>query len=599
MTKATILVIDDEQNFLDIIANGLKGYNYKVLQALNGKMGCMVAQKFLPDIIVCDWEMPVMNGIETISFLKNQDSTKDIPVIMATGGMTSSENLEKALSVGAIDYIRKPIDSIELNARINSSLQLANSYKDIKKQNNLLSSLNMELIQQKEEILLQRNEIEEQNKKLEKLSLVAQKTDNAVVIMNKEGDIEWVNYGFVKLYGYSLDELKQTSGSNAIDISGNPRIKEIFATCINKRKSVFYESSFVSKENKRIISQVTLTPVINEASEITKIISVGTDICKIKELERFKESAIHMIVHDLKNPLNTVIGFSELFKGNKHFSLILAAGRQMLSMVENILDVQKFEHAKIKLNRKKSNVHKTVEQAINNIEALKVASIAGAELKIINNISLNHFAFYDSNIIGRVLVNLLTNAIKYTSLGGEVIVTSKKLNLNSKNYIEVSVHDQGDGIPDNAMEIIFNEFTQINIKNSGVTGSTGIGLTFCKLAIEAHKGAISVKSELGKGSEFSFTLLVSDSNNIEEVKLEQVEKLPKRMSLSISETQYLLKYKKHFKYLKIYDTSENMKILKEIEQNTDSVGIRIWISEMENALLSFDDKNYRRIINMI
>ncbi|WP_339841867.1 hybrid sensor histidine kinase/response regulator [uncultured Maribacter sp.] len=135
MGKTTILVIDDEQRFLDIITNTLKASNYKVIQALNGEMGCMVARKFIPDIIICDWEMPVMNGIDAIKILKQDDLTKDIPIIMATGVMTTAENLNMALSAGAIDYIRKPIVPIELLARLNSAYKLASSYAEIKVKN--------------------------------------------------------------------------------------------------------------------------------------------------------------------------------------------------------------------------------------------------------------------------------------------------------------------------------------------------------------------------------------------------------------------------------------------------------------------------------
>ena len=142
MYKATILVIDDEQRFLDIITNTLKASEYKVIQALNGEMGVMVAQKFIPDIIICDWEMPVMNGIDAIKAIKQDGLTKDIPIIMATGAMTSPENLNTALTAGAVDYIRKPIDPIELLARINSALKLAASYAEIIQKNQELHLLN-------------------------------------------------------------------------------------------------------------------------------------------------------------------------------------------------------------------------------------------------------------------------------------------------------------------------------------------------------------------------------------------------------------------------------------------------------------------------
>jgi len=132
--SAKVLVIDDEQFFIDIIVDTLRKRNFKVLQALNGKMGCEVAERYLPDVIITDWDMPVMDGIQTIEWLKNNPATRMIPVIMATGKMTSVENLESALNAGAYDYIRKPIEPIELVARINSTLRLSSYFKKISHQ---------------------------------------------------------------------------------------------------------------------------------------------------------------------------------------------------------------------------------------------------------------------------------------------------------------------------------------------------------------------------------------------------------------------------------------------------------------------------------
>lgn len=154
MYEAKVLVIDDEQTYLNLITETLKDKNYKILQALDGKMGCMVAQKFVPDIIITDWEMPELNGIDTIIELKKNPVTKDIPVIMCTGIMTSAENLNAALHAGAVDYIRKPIEPIELIARINSAINLSDSIKKIKQQNEKLLSLNTKVLQKNEELLL-------------------------------------------------------------------------------------------------------------------------------------------------------------------------------------------------------------------------------------------------------------------------------------------------------------------------------------------------------------------------------------------------------------------------------------------------------------
>jgi len=101
-------------------------------QALNGELALKIAIREQPEIIITDWEMPGMDGIELIKRLKQNESTSDTPIIMCTGVMTSSENLHTALSVGAVDYIRKPIDKIELLARIKSMLMLSDSRKVLK-----------------------------------------------------------------------------------------------------------------------------------------------------------------------------------------------------------------------------------------------------------------------------------------------------------------------------------------------------------------------------------------------------------------------------------------------------------------------------------
>ena len=137
MKKYTILVVDDKPDNLKTIVDYLKGSDvqYTILKATNGKIACKLAEKKIPDLIILDWKMPVMNGIETIEYLKSHKLTKDIPIIMATGVMTSAKNLKTALEAGAVDYIRKPIDKIELAARINSTLKLSDSLREIKSLN--------------------------------------------------------------------------------------------------------------------------------------------------------------------------------------------------------------------------------------------------------------------------------------------------------------------------------------------------------------------------------------------------------------------------------------------------------------------------------
>jgi len=133
MKNYSILVVDDSPENLKTIIEYLKKSELPltILKAPNGKIACMLAEKKNPDLIITDWEMPEMDGIEAIKYLKTNKTTKDIPIIMCSGKMTTSENLNMALQAGAVDFIRKPIDVIELNARVYSMLKLSESYKEI------------------------------------------------------------------------------------------------------------------------------------------------------------------------------------------------------------------------------------------------------------------------------------------------------------------------------------------------------------------------------------------------------------------------------------------------------------------------------------
>jgi len=162
MKNYKILIVDDEPNNIETIIGCLEENKYQILIATDGEAGYQIAKATKPNLIIMDWEMPIMSGIESIKKIKKDSSIKDIPIIMATGKMLRSENLQTALDVGAIDYIRKPIDEIELNARVNSMLRL---YQTIEKN----IELEKEILKQKE--LEIQKELDIQKKELAKNTL--------------------------------------------------------------------------------------------------------------------------------------------------------------------------------------------------------------------------------------------------------------------------------------------------------------------------------------------------------------------------------------------------------------------------------------------
>jgi len=140
----TILIVDDQPKNLQVIVDHFLEAElpYNILRAPNGKIALEIVNKLHPDLIISDWYMPDMDGIKLVKELSKASYSKNIPVIMCTGVMTTSENLKTALDAGATDYIRKPVDKIELIARTRSALLLAESQKEVIKQNKLLAEIN-------------------------------------------------------------------------------------------------------------------------------------------------------------------------------------------------------------------------------------------------------------------------------------------------------------------------------------------------------------------------------------------------------------------------------------------------------------------------
>jgi response regulator RpfG family c-di-GMP phosphodiesterase/DNA-binding CsgD family transcriptional regulator len=167
MKSYKILIVDDSIQNLKTMVSIIEKYHpsYLIYQANSGRTALRVLQQTTPDIILTDWEMPDTNGIELLQILKNDASTRNIPAIIVTGVMVSSEDLKTAIEAGAMDYIRKPIVAVELLARMHSALTIAEDRKQI--------------IKEKESKIIENvvftNEV---NNFLEKLLLSAIKIDN-------------------------------------------------------------------------------------------------------------------------------------------------------------------------------------------------------------------------------------------------------------------------------------------------------------------------------------------------------------------------------------------------------------------------------------
>jgi len=233
---------------------------------------------------------------------------------------------------------------------------------------------------------------------------------------------------------------------------------------------------------------------------------------QLRELEKLRDSLTHMIVHDLRTPLTSIVTglptiemLGELNPGQKEMlDMGITGGNTLLGMINDLLDVSKMESGTMKLDLSSVTAGAVVAAA-----AQQVAYLAkDKKLNLKTEVAPGLPSFLaDDDKLRRTLVNLLGNAIKFTPTAGTVTVAARLR--EEENAIQFEISDTGEGIPPESFGKIFEKFGQVEGRKSGRRMSTGLGLTFCKMAVEAHGGRIWVESELGQGSSFLFTIPLS------------------------------------------------------------------------------------------
>jgi len=311
---------------------------------------------------------------------------------------------------------------------------------------------------------------------------------------------------------------------------------------------------------------------------------------QLLKLGSFKEQMTSMIAHDLKNPLNTIIGLSQQKNTNPH--LITRSGRQVLTMVNNMLDVYKFEETEMQLCLEDISLKLLIKMAFEEIHFLAEQK----NLQIFDKVEKNYSLNVDVDLIRRVFVNILSNAIKYSPNNASI---SLKVEEVSETEIKIFIEDEGIGIEKEYQKKIFDRFLQVEARKAGIANSTGLGLTFCKMVIEAHQGEIGVLSEKERGTSFWFTIkikgLSKNSQLQENIFQEEIQLAIKE--LSESEKKVLKAYTSVLEKIALLEVGKITNILEEVRKN-DSNRIKKWADEVENTVYTNNEEAYKDLISL-
>ena len=373
-------------------------------------------------------------------------------------------------------------------------------------------------------------ELTRQNEELARLSLVAEHTDNGVLITDARGNIEWINEGFTRMYGYRYDQLLSERGRNMAIVSHREDFAEILKECTDSQKPVVYESMCLTRDGKKKWAQTVLNPILDERGEIVKLVLIDSDITLLKEAteraeqdrkaaqeaNQAKSNFLARMSHEIRTPMNGVIGFTDMLletsltpEQRDYLHTIKSSGESLLYLINDILDFSKIETG----NMAFEYVDFNLEQLVCESCEIVAPRAEYKEVELICHISddLPVYICSDPVRLRQVLINLLDNALKFTDMGTVELAVSGSKEDDRQFRLEITVKDTGPGIASEKQKAIFNAFTQADESTSRRHGGTGLGLAICKQIARQMGGDIYLLSEPGKGSSFTFTALVEFS----------------------------------------------------------------------------------------
>ena len=372
-----------------------------------------------------------------------------------------------------------------------------------------------------------------------KLSLVASKTDNPVLISTADGRIEWANEAFCRMMEQTLEEVfgkSQTELTAGPD--SDPKTIARIRAAIARGQGISTDVINYAKSGRRYDLHVEIQPVRNHAGEVENFITVGTDITsrvaveqqlrraktEADEASRAKSEFLASMSHEIRTPMNGVIGMTSLLldtplnaEQRDFVNTVRTSGEALLTIINDILDFSKIESGKMDLERAPFDLAVCLEDALD-LFALP-ASAKKIELVYIIAPEVPAWIVGDVTRLRQVVVNLVNNAVKFTPSGSIAVevrrasadtvhpgFTRSATPFPTDTLLEFTVRDTGIGIAPDRLDRLFRAFSQVDSSTTRKYGGTGLGLAICHRLCELMGGSIHVESRPGQGSSFIFTI---------------------------------------------------------------------------------------------
>ena len=505
MDKGKIVVVDDEKIVTSAINTLLKVEGLTNVHFFNNPVEALEFLKSNePDLIISDFLMPQMNGLEFLTEAKKL--YPEVSKILLTG-YADKENAIRAINeIGLYRYIEKPWSNEDLIINIKNGIERSYLLSELRQKIIELEQAKKELenySQNLEQIVEERtNDLKQTNAKLEG---IVNYCADGIVVVNEDGIIEQVNPACENLIGL----VNQKIVLNSIDtfIYSNKK-------CVSEMLSVLEEQELFIRDFciKNSVSGVEI-PVdvsfarINPDDNFKRFVGVIRDVTEQKKSDKLRDDFIATLTHDLRTPLLAAIQTLSFFlsgmlgdideKQKLLLTTMQKSNEDLLGLVNALLEVYKYDADKLVLAKTDFNIYDLAYQVYMELKPLAEAKNITFGINCDDkNLHINA----DRSELRRVICNLCGNAINYTQNDGKVTITLT----NDGCDLIFSVADNGCGIPQEDIPNLFQRFSQGTSKKRS-TG-TGLGLYLSRQIIESHGGKIWLESKVNKGSEFSFLL---------------------------------------------------------------------------------------------
>jgi len=534
-----ILLVDDHSENLLALEAILESLGQNLVRATSGAQAlrCLLNQDFA--VILLDVQMPEMDGFETATLIRQRERSRYTPIIFLTAFSTNDSMVFKGYSLGAVDYLFKPIEPEILKSKVGAFVDLFEKTAKVERQANQLAALNADL-----------RKSEEQFRSLSACSPVG------IFLTDITGNCTYTNPRYQTILGIADEDCLGTGWLRSLRPEDREQIFADWSAAAQQGREYYSEFSIVTATG--IVRWLTLrsSPMLANEGEVIGYVGTVEDISDRKQAEeeraklireqaalkeaeatnRMKDEFLATLSHELRTPLNSILGWSKLLRNRKLDEKAIARALETIErnarlqeqLFEDILDVSRIIRGKLVLNICPVNLVTVIETAVETVRlqaeaknllfefAMPAAGVAIAptnrqnipahkdnngNFSVASHLSSPFMVSGDPDRLQQVVWNLLSNAIKFTPQNGRVEIRLSTV----KGYAQIQVSDTGIGIKPDFLKYVFDRFRQADGSTTRSHAGLGLGLAIARHLVELHRGTIHADSP-GEGQGATFTV---------------------------------------------------------------------------------------------